>query len=55
MSKPGKVVTKLRQIATEIENQEIVGKINWSNIMALVMQLLPLIFSFFTVDPTPEV
>jgi hypothetical protein len=43
----------LRGMAAEIETAPPVGKIDWSKIIDLVIQLLPIILAFFQ-QPEPE-
>ncbi len=54
MSKPEKIAGKLRDIATEVEAQEVLGKVDWSKILSLVTQLLPLILAFFATEKPEE-
>jgi len=42
--------SRVRQIATELEAIEPVGKIDWQKIISLLLEILPIILQFFAED-----
>jgi len=44
------VAAQIDQIADELRKSETVGKIDWSNFLQLIMELLPLIMALLAKD-----